>query len=231
MPKGAPSLLNKGQLLACKTSAQKLCRLFVHSKVNSKHVLDVLGHNKIYEKNADEIVAEFIEREDNGTFDGTLKNIILCCVLHCMLLDKHNDAANYKKFCEPITDVDYIPGSDECRACSASNIAVITSVLEEQRNILNQKKKSVTVLNLSELKKVINDPVSFGCAEFNEDLVVSPTTKTLWNFVCQRNHFMPILTHREEVIKAFRKLANNPKESALMIKVYLFQQLLFHTYS
>lgn len=223
--------LNKRQLLACKTSAQKLCRLFVHSKVNSEHVFDVLDHDEIYNKTADEIVAEFIERGTDRTFDGTLVNIILCCVLHGMLLDKHNDVKNYKKLCEPITDVDYIPGSDECRACSASNIAVITEVLDTRRSTLIQKKKSVTVLDLSKLEKVINDPVSFGCAEFNEDLVASSTTKTLWNFVCQRNQFMPILRHREKVIRAFEKLAKKTTKSALMIKVYLFQQLLFHTYS
>ena len=205
--------------MTAKEDAYSLARLFVH-KLKKPTNVDAV---KKYDKSIDELVKLIVQDADNRK-DETIKNIIYCCLLHGMLLDKYNDLKKYIEICKKITEIEYIPAHQE--ASAVSGVAAVFDTIKEELPV-----RPVQVLDFSkpaDVLKLVTNPTRWTCKELNNGKLNSLSNKTLWNFLCERRHILPVAYKRSEFVNAFTKTKgkSTPEKTLLLFT----QQLLLFGY-
>jgi hypothetical protein len=205
--------------MTAKEDAYSLARLFVH-KLKKPTNVDAV---KKYDNSIDDLVNLIVQHADNRK-DETIKNIIYCCLLHGMLLDKYNDLKKYTEICKKITEIEYIPAHQE--ASAVSGVAAVFDTIKEELPV-----RPVQVLDFSkpaDVLKLVTNPTRWTCKELNNGTLNSLSNKTLWNFLCERRHILPVAYKRSEFVNAFTKATGSsmPEQTLLLF----MQQLLLFGY-
>jgi len=203
--------------MTAKADAFSLARLFVH-KLKKPTNVDAV---KKYNESIGDLVG-LIVKDDNNRNDETIKNIIYCCLLHGMLLDKYNNLEKYTEICKNITEIEYIPAQHE--ASAVSGVAAVFETIKEEMSV-----HPVQVLDISkpaDFLKLVTNPTRWTCKELNDGKLNSLSNKTLWNFLCERRHILPVAYKRSEFVTAFTsaKGGSTPEQTLLL---FMRQLLLF----
>jgi len=203
--------------MTAKADAFSLARLFVHKLKKPSNVDAVKKYNKTIED-----LVGLIVKDDNNRKDETIKNIIYCCLLHGMLLDKYNNLEKYTEICKNITEIEYIPAQRE--ASAVSGVAAVFETRKEEMSV-----HPVQVLDISEpadVLKLVRNPTKWTCKELNDGKLNSLSNKTLWNFLCERRHILPVAYKRSEFVTAFTSATGvSTPENTLLL--FMRQLLLF----
>ena len=203
--------------MTAKADAFSLARLFVH-KLKKPTNVDAV---KKYNESIGDLVG-LIVKDDNNRNDETIKNIIYCCLLHGMLLDKYNNLEKYTEICKNITEIEYIPAQHE--ASAVSGVAAVFETIKEEMSV-----HPVQVLDISkpaDFLKLVTNPTRWTCKELNDGKLNSLSNKTLWNFLCERRHILPVAYKRSEFVTAFTSATGvSTPENTLLL--FMRQLLLF----
>ena len=208
--------------MTAKADALSLARLFVH-KLKKPTNVDAV---KKYDNSIEDLVGLIVQDPENRN-DETIKNIIYCCLLHGMLLDKYNDLDKYTEICNNITEIEYIPAHQE-----ASAVLGVAAVFDTRKKVmLKEMLPVVRVLDFSnpaDVLKLVTNPTKGTCEELNDGKLNSLSNKTLWNFLCKRRHILPVAFNRSKFVTAFSSAApsSTPEETLLLF----MQQLLLFGY-
>jgi hypothetical protein len=212
-----------------KENVYRLARLFVDKNVYPGRPY-ASGRNDTtsYDQTPTGLLNQFVT--DIAFYDSheTIKNIVFCCLLHRMLVERHSDPDHYKHICNEITHRDYIPGDDECNTFIQTTIPTrfeIVAVFETKKNSLPQTPSTIIVsLTKESFAKALEYPTMYASTFFTDGIINSPP-QTLWALLCNRNNMLPLKTNREIILKHL----NDPYDNNLQkTNALLIRQLLFH---
>ena len=229
-----------------------LAHLFLSKHINKPiqsqtALLDALTA-KNFKDQCRAVLTTLIKCEENKR-SSTIKNIVGCCLLNHVLLEKRADDETKEavEYClELITHKTYLPSTEKLSYLitdeNETAQAIYALVKEKEKELTSEYGSSLINAdnmenpNLEEVfRRSLLLPETYTSKFFNEARLLSGTSHplvfTLWNFLCDRNIYHPPKKDRERMLAALKVVGTEAKEDeniVLQTMALLVLQLLFH---